>query len=102
MTTPKEKTFREIIKLEDEIELRKKALETLYKKAAVHNWTWREADATVSNLPGFKWFKENEPELSNTLLKFVITKPRKGKVTDGGYKKQVKDEMRLGDLEIQS
>ena len=100
--TPKEKTFREIIRLEDEIEVRKQALEVLYKKASVHNWTWREAEGKTQRLPGLKWFEEKQPEIHKTLIEFVVHGTKKGNVTDGGYKDQIKDEMRLENLEIQS
>tara|TARA_R100001015_G_C4624830_1_gene183117 strand:+ start:334 stop:636 length:303 start_codon:yes stop_codon:yes gene_type:complete len=88
---PKEKTFREIIELEDQIEQLKDRIDELKDKAIVYKWASLEA-ITRTYQPDKKWWQENQPELYKEMIKHYIAKTGT-RFSDKGYKLKLRKQV---------
>ena len=86
---PKEKLFREIIKLDDEIKEKKKRIKELEARAVKLGWGEISDSYEAQIAPSKTWWIENQPELYNQMIKFYVTTTKKGRFTDKGYKNQL-------------
>ena len=86
---PKEKLFREIIKLEKEINDRKDQIQSLQKRAVKLGWAEMGDDYETKRAPSKKWWEANQPELFQEMIKHYVTTINKGRFNDGGFKERL-------------
>ena len=86
---PKEKLFREIIKLDKEIKEHKARIKVLEARAVKLGWASisPEYDALVA--PDKNYWETKAPDLFQEMLKHYNTVTKKGRFTDGGYKNKL-------------
>ena len=86
---PKEKLFREIIKLEKKIEGDKAEIEKLKARAVKLGWAEMGDDYETKRAPSKKWWEANQPELFQEMIKHYVTTINKGRFNDGGFKERL-------------
>jgi len=86
---PKEKLFREIIKLEKEINDRKDQIQSLQKRAVKLGWAEMGDDYDSLRAPSKDWWKEHQPNLFQEMIKYYDPVTVKGRFKDGGYKNKL-------------
>ena len=89
--TNKEKTFREILKLEAEIANRRKQIEALQKKAVQYGWATLEVVVSYRS-PDKTWWQENQPELFAEMQKHYKSS-NSTRFMDGGFKAALKKQI---------
>ncbi|MFZ9080311.1 MAG: hypothetical protein ACO23H_17390 [Alphaproteobacteria bacterium] len=94
--TPKEKTFREILKLEAEIAERRAQIEKLQNKAVKHSWATLEIVVSLRS-PDKKWWQENQPELFAEMQKHYKSS-NSTRIMDGGFKAALKKQIAYENL----
>ena len=86
---PKEKLFRDIIKLEQKIEGHKAEIEKLKARAVKLGWAEMGDDYETKRAPSKKWWEANQPELFQEMIKHYVTTINKGRFNDGGFKERL-------------
>ena len=86
---PKEKLFRDIIKLEQKIEGHKAEIEKLKARAVKLGWAKMGDDYETKRAPSKKWWEANQPELFQEMIKHYVTTINKGRFNDGGFKERL-------------
>ncbi len=93
---PKEKLFREIIKLDEEIKEKKKRIKDLEARAVKLGWGEMGENYDAQLAPSKTWWIENQPELFDQMIKFYVTTNKKGRFTDKGYKTKLANAIAAG------
>ena len=86
---PKEKLFREIIKLEEKIDGHKAEVEKLKARAVKLGWAEIGDDYDSLRAPSKDWWKEHQPNLFQEMIKYYDPVTVKGRFKDGGYKNKL-------------
>jgi hypothetical protein len=89
MMQPKEKLFREIIKLEKKIEGDKAEIERLKARAVKLGWAEMGPETKSLRAPNRQWWEEHQPNLFQEMIKYYDPVTVKGRFKDGGYKNKL-------------
>ena len=86
---PKEKLFREIIKLDKEIKEHKARIKVLEARAVKLGWAEMGDDYDSLRAPSKDWWKKHQPNLFQEMIKYYDPVTVKGRFKDGGYKNKL-------------
>ena len=86
---PKEKLFREIIKLDKEIKDCEARIKILQARAVKLGWAEMGDDYDSRRAPSKDWWKEHQPNLFQEMIKYYDPVTVKGRFKDGGYKNKL-------------
>ena len=86
---PKEKLFREIIKLEEKIDGHKAEIEKLKARAVKLGWAEMGPETKSLRAPNRQWWEEHQPNLFQEMIKYYDPVTVKGRFKDGGYKNKL-------------
>tara|TARA_R100000005_G_C4945025_1_gene167945 strand:+ start:219 stop:512 length:294 start_codon:yes stop_codon:yes gene_type:complete len=86
---PKEKLFREIIKLEEKIDGHKAEIEKLKARAVKLGWAEMGPETKSLRAPSRQWWETHQPNLFQEMIKYYDPVTVKGRFKDGGYKNKL-------------